>query len=302
MFRLILLCFSCISPFLSAGSIQEKPIVVIIPSYNNSKWVRMNLYSVLDQGYRNFRVIYINDCSKDNTADLVEKTVAELLGARPWNESRPLLDVASFDDRGMSIQDAAIAFHDLVVKRKAFITVINNKNRCGALCNLYRGIYSCDDNEIVVTVDGDDWLAHGRVLRELNQVYVRENVWMTHGSLMEFPGGGVTWCEPIPDEIIEKNAFRDFKCPSHLRTFYAWLFKKIQLEDLLYEGKFFMMTWDMAMMYPMIEMARERHAFIAKPNYVYNMSNSINDNKVNPELQNMLDCILRNAKRYERLN
>ena len=55
--------------------------------------------------------------------------------------------------------------------------------------------------------------------------------------------------------------FRDYvHMPTHLRTFYAWLFKKINLEDLLLDGEFFKMTGDQAILYPMIEMAGERHA------------------------------------------
>src|SRR5437868_2077214 len=41
----------------------QKPIVVIIPSYNNVQWCVKNIESVLTQNYSNYRVIYIDDCS-----------------------------------------------------------------------------------------------------------------------------------------------------------------------------------------------------------------------------------------------
>jgi hypothetical protein len=180
-------------------------------------------------------------------------------------------------------------------------TLVSNVNRCGGLCNIYRAVHCCKNNEIIVTLDGDDFFYHDKVLAELNEVYSNKEVWYTHGSLMEYPAGHVTWCEPIKPEVIATHSYRKGKCPSHLRTFYTWLFKKIKLEDLLYEGNFFPMTWDMAMMFPMAEMAAERHAFIKEPNYVYNMATPFNDNKVDPDLQNRLDKIIRNKTPYKRL-
>jgi hypothetical protein len=42
------------------------------------------------------------------------------------------------------------------------------------------------------------------------------------------------------------------------------LFKKIKKEDLLYEGEFVLMSWDIAMMFPMLEMESKGHiAFIS---------------------------------------
>lgn len=182
------------------------------------------------------------------------------------------------------------------------VDVIVNQKRMGALANLYHAIHSCEDDEIIVTVDGDDWLQHKNVLKDLNTLYSTQNIWLTHGRLIEYPNNVSAWCEPFPQHIIEKNDFRKFKCASHLRTFYAWLFKKIQIEDLQYEGDFFIMTWDMAMMYLMLEMAGERHAFVSNINYVYNTINPINDNKVNANYQNFLDRLIRNMPPYSRLD
>jgi hypothetical protein len=80
------------------------------------------------------------------------------------------------------------------------------------------------------------------------------------------------------------------------------LFKKIEIEDLLDGDEFFSMTWDFAIMFPMIEMAGNRHAFISDIVYVYNTANQINDNKVNAQLQRDLDIVLRNMPCYQRLD
>lgn len=246
-------------------AIEEKPIAIIIPSYNNIKWYENNLNSVLTQEYKNFRVLYIDDCSTDGTGNAVDEYVAA---------------------------------HDVNHRVK----VIHNYERVGALANIYGAVYTCKNLEIVVLVDGDDWLKHPKVLEKLNKVYSSGEIWYTHGTLIEYPMDNVTWSETIPHDIVARNAFREFKCPSHLRTFYTWIFKRIKIHDFLYKGAFLSMAWDMAIMYPIAEMAAERHGFITDVTYVYNMSNPINDNKVDPDLQNFMDKLVRNRPRYQRLS
>lgn len=247
------------------ADIPEKPIAVVIASYNNRAWVLKNLHSLFSQNYSNYRIIYVDDASPDGTADAVEQYVKSS-------------------------------------KQEFRFTLIRNKERVGGMCNLYHAIHEqCKDEEIIANVDGDDWLAHNNVLKKLNQVYSSQEVWLTHGSLVEYPNGNSTWCIRIPGIIVQKNAFRQFRCPSHLKTFYAWLFKKINMEDLMYQGQFAPMAYDQAYMYYLLEMAGERHAFIPDVLYVYNVSNPINENKVNAQLQRDVEAYFRASTPYERL-
>jgi glycosyltransferase involved in cell wall biosynthesis len=243
----------------------EKPIAIVIPSYNNKKWYTKNLQSVLSQNYTNFRVIYTDDCSPDGTGNLVEAYLAE-------NDSHQK------------------------------VHLIKNSDRRGALHNLYTMIHMCEDDEIVATLDGDDWFPHDNVLSCLNEIYSSNEIWLTYGQFELYPSKIRGWASPMPDYIIENNAFRDFQhLPTHLRTFYAWLFKEIKLQDLLYLGKFYPMTWDMAMMFPMIEMAGERHQFISDIMYIYNDENSISDHHVSRQLQAYLAQLIKKKKRYKKL-
>jgi glycosyltransferase involved in cell wall biosynthesis len=254
---------SAIDP-VSFRNIPEKPMVIVIASYNNRNWVHENLTSVFTQDYSNYRVVYIDDASVDGTADMVESVVRE------------------------QAQEARFA-------------LIRNTTRKGGLCNLYETVMNCSDEEIVINLDGDDWFANPYVLKIVNKAYSRQKVWLTHGTLIEYPQNVLGWSIPIPRKIIKTNAFRTYRCPSHLKTFYAWLFKKIDLEDLKYQGEFFPMTWDQAIMFPMIEMAGKHHTFISEPIYVYNTTNPINDNKVNAKLQNDLEKLIRSKPRYAAL-
>lgn len=249
----------------AAKKIPEKAITVIIPSYNNAQVYRKNLETLFSQNYGNYRVIYIDDVSSDGTADLVEEYVHQ----------------SGHRDR---------------------FTLIRNTERSGAMKNFYDAIHSCDDENIIVNYDGDDWLAHDDVLSKVNEAYSgKRPVWLTHGSFVYYPDGGGGWNLPIPKKIVKANQFRKFRCPSHLRTYYAWLFKKIKVEDLMYEGEFYSMACDLAMMYPMIEMAGERHAFIEDVLYIYNTTNPLSDFRQDGSYQSRLSAHIRKQPPYQRL-
>ncbi len=108
---------------------QEKPLVVVIPSYNNAQWYERNLSSIFAQKYTNYRVVYVDDCSTDNTYELVNTYVKE----------------NGYQNK---------------------TTLIKNTKNKGALANLYDAIHSCDDSEIILMVDGDDWLKDERFLQK----------------------------------------------------------------------------------------------------------------------------------------
>src|SRR5258708_35420663 len=55
------------------GHLPEKPFVIVVPSYNNGRYCEQNLLSILGQEYDNFRVIYIDDASTDDTLDKAER-------------------------------------------------------------------------------------------------------------------------------------------------------------------------------------------------------------------------------------
>jgi glycosyltransferase involved in cell wall biosynthesis len=48
-------------------------ISVIIPNYNHGRFLTERIQSVLKQTYRNFEVIILDDCSNDNSRDLIEQ-------------------------------------------------------------------------------------------------------------------------------------------------------------------------------------------------------------------------------------
>jgi glycosyltransferase involved in cell wall biosynthesis len=248
------------------SSYPEKHIVLVVASYKNAQWYKWNLDSAFNQNYKNYHIIYIDDCSPDGTYDLVKAYVQE----------------KRQEDR---------------------ITLIKNDVRAGCpLANHYKAIQSCKDTDIIIILDGDDALAGPDVLPYINAVYSDPNVWLTYGQYQEWPNGARGFCSPYPAHIVANNAFREWAdTPSHLRTFYAGLFKQIKTEDLICDGQFFIMTGDMAAMIPMIEMARDHFKFIPKVLYLYNATNVLSEHRVDKALQRKLDLEIRSRKRYDKI-
>ncbi len=227
---------------------EEKPLAVLVASYNNKEYYEKNLNSLFSQEYENFKVIYIDDASEDGTADLVEGYVKE----------------RGLEDR---------------------LILVRNEVNQGPMANTYHAVHDhCDNHEIVVAVDGDDWLSHNQVFSRINEVYTKQNVWVTYGSLRCYPSGEVRIPKKFNPDDIRHNTYRQnwSVLLYNPRTFYAGLFKKIKKEDLCHEGEFFEVLDDNAIMFPMLEMAGGRYDRIDEVLYVYNRETPINMEKVHP--------------------
>jgi alpha(1,3/1,4) fucosyltransferase len=243
-----------------------KSFVVVIPSFNNAKWCRRNLESVLNQSYPLFRVVYVDDASTDDTADLVAEYLA-----------------------GSATADR-VTFH-------------RNSSRVGPVANIDRAVRACDPDAVIVLVDGDDFLAHPDVLTRLDAIYQDPDVWVTWGQFTRFPEDSEGFCAPIPSEIVSANAFRDYPfVSSHLRTFYAGLYQRIRPVDLQDSaGRFFTIAGDVAQMWALHEMAGPHGRFVDEVLYLYNRENPLNDDKLDRAAQVRTEVEIRGQARYGRI-
>jgi glycosyltransferase involved in cell wall biosynthesis len=263
MFRIFIL-FLSLTPLLKA----ENPVdfAIVIPSYNNEKWVIGNLASALSQDWPSYKVYYIDDCSEDKTAALAEE----------------------------------------YIKKNAFekrFQIFHNRERKGGLANFYAIIHSLDPKTIVLCLDGDDQLISNSVLKTLARVYSNPKIWLTYGNYVADPYYPSS-CAPIPHHIARKGSFRSYKwVSSHLKTFRAKLFQLIKKEDLMTDGHFFFTNSDQAMMFSMLEMATHGHfKFIREPLYLYNRKN-INRVGVKRHAEQMRnEEIIRNKTPYRPLD
>ncbi|MCI5051721.1 MAG: glycosyltransferase family 2 protein [Simkaniaceae bacterium] len=241
---------------------------IYVGSFNNEKYCEWNLKSILDQEYDNFYVVYMNDQSSDRTLEMVREIV----------KKHPKGDL---------------------------VTIIDNEVRKRPCGNYVTAIEKhAEDDDVIVIVDGDDALDNDQVLKTLNRAYnkYRPEVWLTYGQYREKNSGNIGFCRPFPSAVVKNNAFRKFDdIPSHLKTFKAWLFKRIAKEDLMTNGEYMPMSWDLTSMMPMIEMAAHRHKFIKEVLYTYNDNNAISEHFVSKHKQMWVDRLVRGRQPYRPL-
>lgn len=236
---------------------------IIIPLYNVEKWIKVCLRSVRIQSYKNFECIILDDMSTDNTSEIIKKEIA--------NDPR--------------------------------FKLISNTEKAFALKNIYDGINISNPKaeDIIVTLDGDDWFSGKDVLKRLNEIFIQQACWITYGSYAEYPGNRRgKFSKKIPDHVVSTASFRKHEwCSSHLRTFKFHLWNKIKKADLLdSKGQFYRMTWDLAFMFPMLEMASSKSHYVEDIMYIYNVDNPLNDHKVDNSYQRRLESEIRSKNPY----
>ena len=223
---------------------NKNRFIIVIPAYNCEEWIQKAIESVRFQTYKNFKCCIIDDCSTDKTVQIVNQEIQS---------------------------------------DKRFSLVVNEE-RNYALYNFYYGFKNSSDHEedILVTLDGDDWFSDDTTLEKVNETYEKTDCLITYGSFIEYPSR-VThsyYLTPYEEQVIENNVFRDVDWKaSQLRTFKKKLWDRVKKEDLFDAdtGTFYEVTYDLAMMFPMMEMAGNRSAHIKDLIYVYNKRNPISD-------------------------
>jgi glycosyltransferase involved in cell wall biosynthesis len=119
--------------------------VILTTSYNNKDYYKKNLTELFKQTHTDWVCYFVDDKSDDSTYEL----------AYDYAKSCSMLDKMIF---------------------------IKNEKNLGALENQYHVISKCDDHQIIVIYDGDDWFLDPGVLDYVAQIYQDQNVWLTYGS------------------------------------------------------------------------------------------------------------------------
>lgn len=246
---------------------KENNFKIVVPVYNSEKWISNCINSIISQKYKNWKSIIINDASTDRTLEVIKQILMN-------NENKNHFSVF---DRNVNV---------------------------GALENTIFGTNKIckDDEDIIIIVDGDDWLIDSGVLNYLNEVYQNENIWLTYGNFIQASTNQISWINKPLNNTRNYRKNQDYNT-SHLRTYKFKIWKKIQDVDLRdSSGKYYRITGDLAVMFPLIEMSGlNRIKFIEKPLYVYNDLNPINDSKKNPTYQIAVNMEIRNKLIYREL-
>lgn len=239
-----------------------KTMIIVTTLYNAENYVERCLGSLMGQTYKNFTCYITDDLSTDRSVELVKKMI--------FNDNRFVL----IENTVKMYQPGN---YDQVIR--------NNPN--------------IKDNDIIVEVDGDDWLPDSNTLKRIADVYEDENIWIANGSFKYSTGPMGFSSKQTNFENLRNTRFT----ASHIRTWRAFLWRKIKEEDLKDEnGVYWKVTGDLSFMFPMLEMSGEsRYKFMEDVNYVYNELNPINDHKVDLTLVNSVADTIRKMKPYELL-
>ena len=250
---------------------MKNKFIIIIPLYNAAKWIKLSLETIKLQSFENFECVIIDDKSTDDSIDVISKIIGD-------------------DDR----------FH----------LITNNVNVGSSLENFIKGFDYINpaDDDIIVRLDGDDWLSSVFVLEYLDNIYNSTGCWLTYGTYQTYPSGqdGSHHCIDIPDDVHEDRAYREWThVYSHLRTHKAFLLKNVDRNDLKYTdgGDYFREAEDVAHMFPLIEMCGKDKIFCIKD--ILLILNRENENNVaNKRLnkQKETEALIRNKKVYEVLS
>jgi len=235
-------------------------LVFIIPFRNVSSFIKDCYTSLLNQTSKDWIAIFCDDASTDGTSDLIPT-----------------------DPR---------------------FRIRKNKERMTALPNIHFGIIESDlnDEDIICILDGDDFLIRPDAAEIIKGLY-NDYTLLTYGQYV-WPNGQVGHCKPYTREEFE-NLRKGGYWASHIRTFKYKLYKELLVQDpnlSCYKdnkGNFYTITYDVAIMTPLMEMAGfDRVKFNPDPVYYYRVHQQ-NDHFLDPQLQKSVAGDIFNKKEFK---
>ena len=235
---------------------------IVVPVFNAEKYIEKCLNSIINQSYKRFQVQVVDDCSGDSSYEIASSICK---------------DIKNFK-------------------------ISRNPRRIGALnniCNLLNRQIKEPTKTVDLIIDGDDYLYSGDVFNILKEKYIQTNCLITYGSHISSRG---VQGKKYPRLIREFNLFRKyFWYASHLKTFRHDLWLALNPKDLINKNReYFSVASDLAIMFPMLEMAGNRQEFISEILYVYNDNNPISDHKIRRKDQILAAKEIRQKKIYDK--
>lgn len=231
-----------------ANFLPESKIVILVPYYNAKSYLTECFLSLIHQSYNNFEIALLDDCSTDGAGQDLPISPVKVVRFCPEFRSFALHNIGIF---------------------------------------LKEGGYRDDD--IIIIVDGDDYLYHNHVLKDINRIYKTESCLLTYGQYYT-TSKEAGHCQPYQSHEFSMVRKLDWRA-SHLKTFKYGLFIELLRQDPMYnafknrDGLFYEMTYDIALMIPLLEIAGFDNCFFNSDiNYIYRL-HPANDASRNRRLQ-----------------
>jgi len=234
---------------------------IVTPVYNSEDFIAKCINSTKTQSFKNFTHYIIDDCSTDNTYNIMKEAVKG-------------------DDRYVILQNSKKG-----TTLKTHIRLMED--------------FKYEPDDIIIHLDGDDWLYDSNVLETVKDIYNSKGCWATYGDYIA-TDGSPSICRETTDNHFRQTVHWKW---SHLRTFKRFLWDNINQDDFLdSNGQLYTSAPDLAILLPILEMVGcERLEYIKKPLLVYNRNNILNEDKL--DLGDQIRCALeiKRKKTYTQL-
>jgi glycosyltransferase involved in cell wall biosynthesis len=246
----------------------KNKFIVIVPVYNMRELIVPCLDSIFDQTYDDLGLIIRDDMSTDGTDKIIEEYLKDKAGD---------------------------------------ILFIKNTKKLYPVGNTYESVINNVENHdsIIGVVDGDDRLISVDAVKKIMNIYDSQDKWLVWSQHVN-TNGSMGQSKHLPsDDIIYSN--RNYWSVSHFRTSKAFLFDKINKNDLIdpfVRESYYTFSGDAAFLFPFIEMCgNEKSFFLDEPLYCYN--NELPTNEHHKSLQNALkygQYIREFGQKYQKFN
>jgi len=210
----------------------ETKFVFLIPAYNCKENIKQTMLSMISQSYDNWRAVFIDDVSTDETADYIKKLAKQF----------------GYDER---------------------INVVIRKEKFGEVRNTIAELKYIKDEEVVIRLDAGDWITENDCLYMLNEIYKEYDAavcWT--GQRWAYTTYGISSKLNLePDQSIYDHPW----VTSHLKTFRAKALKKVNEKNFFDdEGNWIMIACDQAVFLPMMHLAlRDKKPLVYLPRTCY---------------------------------
>ena len=270
---------------------KKNKIKVIIPFHNPGDFLDMCINSILTQDYDNYDVLFIDDSSTDDSYNKIPACTYQT-----DEKNEPMRD-----EKGeLIITD----IHPILeITKCTKVNAWRSNKRLTALPNIHNAIMnmSQDPDDIIFILYGDDWLVNKNVLSKINDYYNDSNCLLTYGSA-KLSDGKKCYSNPYTEK--EFSVIRRITSKfSHPITFRKSLYSKLEEVDPNFnsftdnEGKWFSCCSNMALFYPLAELAGFNNVLHIKDLiYIYNIDNPINSEKSNSDLYYNTQDLIQNKK------
>lgn len=208
----------------------SKRFCIIAPTYNAEKTVRQAMLSLAAQTYKNWKLILIDDVSTDETR-------------------RTALNLAS-----------ALGIYSFGCEETNKFQLVSNSTKKWEIENTLVGLANCNDDDIVVRFDMDDYLINNTAFEQLAMLYEQnptvDAIWTNHRWFSE--KDGLTNTNISGPMAQGADPYKHPWVSSHMKTWRKHVSNGVSDENYRGEdGKYFTRIGDQAFYLPVLKLSRD---------------------------------------------